>query len=44
MVVAVHNLVSLLTTDDAVRVASTKPYSVERIDPKTNTIVADIFR
>jgi len=32
----------VLATDDAVWVASTKPYSVQRIDPATNTVVAKV--
>jgi virginiamycin B lyase len=32
----------VLVTDDAVWVASTKPYSVQRIDPATNTVVAKV--
>jgi virginiamycin B lyase len=32
----------VLITDDAVRVASTKPYGVLRIDPATNKIVATV--
>ncbi len=32
----------VLVTDDAVWVAGTKPYSVQRIDPATNTIVAKV--
>ena len=32
----------VLITDDAVWVASTKPYAVQRIDPATNRVVATI--
>jgi hypothetical protein len=32
----------VLVTDDAVWVASTKPYAVERIDPVTNKVVATV--
>jgi virginiamycin B lyase len=32
----------VLVTDDAVWVASTKPYSLQRIDPRTNRIVARV--
>lgn len=32
----------VLVTDDAVWLASTKPYSVQRIDPATNTVVAKV--
>lgn len=32
----------VLVTDDAVWVASTKPYSVQRIDPATNRVVAKV--
>jgi YVTN family beta-propeller protein len=32
----------VLVTDDAVWVAGTKPYSVQRIDPATNTVVAKV--
>lgn len=32
----------VLVTDDAVWVAGSKPYSVQRIDPSTNTVVAKV--
>src|SRR5580704_9720249 len=32
----------VLVTDDAVWVAGTKPYSVQRIDPATNTVIAKV--
>ena len=32
----------VLITDDAVWVASTRPYAIQRIDPATNRIVAEV--
>src|SRR6267143_599129 len=32
----------VLVTDDAIWVTSTKPYSLQRIDPATNTVVAKV--